>query len=237
MRYSNRHKPYRLKLSDAYALGTLYRDLREYLRRYLHEYLKRYLRKSPYEGYKSSKPFRKTSDYDINRPEIRYRYQVPASPKEKYNPMPKEEKYKSFPIMPRERVYKTGNDRLLEILYNEKNLENAKTIKNLEEKISELEDLLKERLPKEESEPITLEKEAEISTNPMPTQEIESFDIEENLPMFEELEKQLYDLPEIELSSEDIPLEDVEEPVAELEPKTRMKDMDEPEVGAEIDGY
>ena len=47
----------------------------------------------------------------------------------------------------------------------------------------------------------------------MPTQEIESFDIEENLPMFEELEKQLYDLPEIELSSEDIPLEDVEEPV------------------------
>ena len=237
MRYSNRHKPYRLKLSDAYALGALYRNLREYLRRYLHEYLKRYLRKSPYKGYKSSKSYRKTSDYEIIRPEIRYRYQVPTSPKEKYNPIPKGEKSKSFPTMPHERVYKTRNNHLLEILYNEKNLENAKTIKDLEEKINELEDLLKEHLPKEESEPLTSEKEVEIPTNPIPTQQIESFDVEENLPVFEELEKQLYDLPEIKFSSEDILLEEVEEPFAELEPKTEMKDMDEPEVGAEVDGY
>jgi len=237
LRYSSRNKPYRLKLSDAYSLGTLYRDLREYVRRYLHEYLKSYLRKSPYKDYKSSKPLRKTSLYEIIKPEIRYRYQAPSSPKEKYNPVPKEERSKSLPIMLHERVYKTGNDRLLEVLYNEKNLENAKAIKSLEDKINELEELLKEGLPKQEAEALTLEKEAEIPTDSTSPQEIESSNVGENLLVFEELEKQLYDLPEIELKSENNLLEEVNEPVAELSPKMRMKEADEPEIGAEIDGY
>ena len=59
MRYSNRHKLYRLKLVDIRSLGTFYRNLRKYVRRYLQEYLKSYLRKSPYKGYKSSKILRK----------------------------------------------------------------------------------------------------------------------------------------------------------------------------------
>ncbi len=75
--------------------------------------------------------------------------------------------------MSRERVYKTENNRLLEAIYNEKLLENTRTIKNLEDKISELQELLKDSLSRRENETSNMEEESKVELEPASTQDLE----------------------------------------------------------------